>query len=106
MTIVFWIIIITGTISATSNTMKLNELCNKEVAEGVSKDVKECKQYYFDTRIKKGWQMYNIPEEEDLGIEGVTMDPHYYLRERDHGFISGWDTLVQENTKVKDEDQS
>jgi hypothetical protein len=48
--------------------------------------------------------MYNIPEEEDLGIEGVTMDPHYYLRERDHGFISGWDTLVQENTKVKDED--
>ena len=55
MTIVFWIIIITGTIGATSNTMKLNELCNKESAEGVSKDVKECKQYYFDTRIKKGW---------------------------------------------------
>jgi len=48
--------------------------------------------------------MYNIPEEEDLGIEGVTMDPQYYLRERDHGFISDWDTLVQENTKVKDED--
>lgn len=55
MTIVFWAIIVIGTISATNNTMKLNELCKKEVAEGVSKDVKECKQYYFDTRIKKGW---------------------------------------------------
>ena len=55
MTIVFWAIIVIGTISATNNTMKLNEICKKKVAEGVSKDVKECKQYYFDTRIKTGW---------------------------------------------------
>ncbi|MDC0889081.1 hypothetical protein OAS42_00380 [bacterium] len=55
MTIVFWVIVVMGTIGAVDGSMKLNDLCDKEVKEGTSKTVKECKQYYFDTRISKGW---------------------------------------------------
>ncbi len=55
MTIVFWVILVAGTISATNSTAKLNALCKKEVEEGTSVDIRECKQYYFDTRIKTGW---------------------------------------------------
>lgn len=55
MTIVFWVILVAGTISATNGSAKLNALCKKEVEEGTSVDIRECKQYYFDTRIKTGW---------------------------------------------------
>jgi hypothetical protein len=55
MNIVFFAIVIAGAISAFENQKKLNALCAEEVKEGVSETVKECKQYYFDTRIKKGW---------------------------------------------------
>jgi hypothetical protein len=55
MTLVFWVILAAGTLGAVDGTIKMNNICKKEVEEGVSKDMKECKQYYFDTRIKKGW---------------------------------------------------
>lgn len=56
MTIVFWAIIVFGTIGAVDNSKKLNALCKKEVAESISETIKECKQYQFDTKVKKGWQ--------------------------------------------------
>ncbi len=63
MNIVFWAMIIAGTIGAIENTKKLNALCKKEVEEGVSETVKECKQYYYDTRIKKdGSKMSRLVE--------------------------------------------
>jgi hypothetical protein len=55
MTIVFWAIIVFGTIGAVDNSVKLNALCKKEVKEGISETIKECKQYQFDTKVKKGW---------------------------------------------------
>ena len=55
MTIVFWAIIVFGTIGAVDSTIELNKVCDKEVEEGISATVKECKQYYFDTIVKKGW---------------------------------------------------
>jgi hypothetical protein len=55
MNIVFWAIIVFGSLGAMENIKKVNALCKKEVAEGISKDMKECKQYYFDTRSRKGW---------------------------------------------------
>ena len=55
MTIVFWVILTIGTISATNNTVELNKKCKIEVKEGISETVRECKQYYFDTRIRKWW---------------------------------------------------
>jgi len=55
MNIVFFVIVIAGAIGAFENQKKINALCDKEVSEGISETVKECKQYYFDTRIKKGW---------------------------------------------------
>ena len=55
MSIVFWVIVDVGTISATSGNAKLNALCKKELQEGVSETMKECKQYHFDNRAMKGW---------------------------------------------------
>jgi hypothetical protein len=55
MTIVFWVILAVGTISATNNTIELNKKCKIEVEENVSSTIRECKQYYFDTKIKSGW---------------------------------------------------
>jgi hypothetical protein len=55
MSIVFWVIVVIGTISAVEGNSKLNKLCQKEIDEGVSATIKECKQYQFDTRIKTGW---------------------------------------------------
>jgi len=55
MTIVFRVILTVGTISAIEGNAKLNKLCEKEIDEGVSATIKECKQYQFDTRIKTGW---------------------------------------------------
>jgi hypothetical protein len=55
MTIVFWVILVVGTISATNNTVELNKKCKVEVEAGVSETIRECKQYYFDTKIKSGW---------------------------------------------------
>ena len=55
MGIVLWVVLIAGTIGAVENTKKINAMCKKEVEEGISETIKECKQYYFDTRIKKGW---------------------------------------------------
>ena len=55
MTIVFWAIVVFGTLSATNGTIELNTMCKKEVEEGVAETVRECKQYHFDTRIKSGW---------------------------------------------------
>jgi hypothetical protein len=55
MSIVFWVIIAIGTISAVEGNSKLNKLCQKEIDEGISATIKECKQYQFDTRIKTGW---------------------------------------------------
>jgi len=54
MTIVFWVILVVGTISATNNTVELNKKCKVEVEAGVSETIRECKQYYFDTKIKSG----------------------------------------------------
>ncbi len=55
MGIVFWVIVTAGAIGAIQNTSKLNTLCKKEVEEGVSATVKECKQYHFDNRAMRGW---------------------------------------------------
>lgn len=55
MNIVFWAMIIAGTIGAIENTKKQNETCRKEVLENEFETIAECKQYYFDTRTKKGW---------------------------------------------------
>ena len=66
MTLVFWVILAAGTLGAVDGTIKMNNICKKEVEEGVSKDMKECKQYYFDTRIKKGWQWLALRVQEPV----------------------------------------
>ena len=55
LTIVFWIIISAGTIGVIDGSVKLNKKCKNEVAAGVSKTIKECKQYHFDNKINSGW---------------------------------------------------
>lgn len=55
MGIVFWVIVTVGAIGAIQSTSKLNTLCEKEVEEGNSTTIKECKQYHFDNRAIKGW---------------------------------------------------
>ena len=39
MTIVFWAIVVFGTLSATNGTIELNKMCKKEVEEGVAETV-------------------------------------------------------------------
>ena len=55
MTIVFWVILIAGSISAMEGNKELNRLCDQEIKEGISETIQECRQYQFDTRVKKGW---------------------------------------------------
>tara|TARA_B100000497_G_scaffold40929_1_gene47648 strand:- start:118 stop:285 length:168 start_codon:yes stop_codon:yes gene_type:complete len=55
MTIVFWAIIFFGTVGAVDGSIKMNKVCEQEVEQGISETVRECKQYYFDTKIKSGW---------------------------------------------------
>jgi hypothetical protein len=55
LTLVFWIIISAGTIGVIDGSVKLNKKCKNEVAAGVSKTIKECKQYHFDNKINSGW---------------------------------------------------
>tara|TARA_B100000497_G_scaffold37783_1_gene44350 strand:+ start:3537 stop:3713 length:177 start_codon:yes stop_codon:yes gene_type:complete len=55
MTIVFWAIIFFGTVGAVDGSIKMNKACELEVEQGISETARECKQYYFDTKIKSGW---------------------------------------------------
>ena len=55
MTIVFWVILVVGSISAMEGNKELNRLCDQEIKEGISETVRECKQYQYDMRVKKGW---------------------------------------------------
>ena len=55
MGIVFCVIVTVGAIGAIQSTSKLNTLCEKEVEEGISTTIKECRQYHYDNRAIKGW---------------------------------------------------
>jgi hypothetical protein len=43
---IFWVIIITGLISGVQGIKELNEVCRKEVLEGTSTTIYECKQFH------------------------------------------------------------